>query len=389
MDTSPKQQIKPLLDQAEQILLLTHSNVDGDALGSVLALYMALTKLGKKVTSVVSGVIPKTYQFLPQIGVLSEEFKGSRDFIIHISCANAQADKLKYNLEENKVNIVISPKNGSFREEDVTFEYGHPKFDLIFIMDSSNPDQTGPFFRENADLFYEVPIVNIDHHVTNEYFGQVNWVEVTATSTCEIVLSLIEALEGESKQKLMNEDIATCLLNGVISDTGSFQNANTTPKAFSIAAQLLAAGARQQEIVKYLYKTKELSTLKLWGRTLSRINYDPDYRLVWSTIYLKDFEETGAKESEIAGLIDELLTSAPDAEIIMLLKETSNGIVRGSLRSIRKTMDVAKMSEQIFGGGGHKQAAGFSYQQPDLKIAEQEILAKIREYLKSSQPKGD
>ncbi|MDD4352531.1 MAG: DHH family phosphoesterase [Candidatus Gracilibacteria bacterium] len=381
MDLSPKQQIKQLLDQSEEILLLTHANVDGDALGSVLSLYMVLSKLGKKVTALVSGQIPKNYSFLPNINILSEEISGSKDFIIKVDCSNAEADKLKYNLEGNKINIVITPKKGNFREEDVSFEQGSPKFDLVFIMDASNPDQTGAFYRENADLFYETPIVNIDHHITNEYFGRVNWVDVTATSTCEIVLSLIEALD--EKKTLMTADIATCLLSGVISDTGSFQNANTTPKAFSVAAQLLGAGARQQEIVKYLYKTHELTTLKLWGRTLSRINYDADSKIVWSTIYAKDFEETGAKENEIAGLIDELLSSAPNAELVLLLKETSAGVVRGSMRSIRKTLDVAQMAEKLFAGGGHKRAAGFSYAEADLNKAEGEVLLKIKDYLKN------
>jgi phosphoesterase RecJ-like protein len=233
----------------------------------------------------------------------------------------------------------------------------------------------GSLYDDNAEIFYETPVLNIDHHASNDYFGKVNLVEITATSTCEILVSIIESL-GQEKS-LLDEDVATALLTGITTDTGSFQNSNTTPKSFTVAAQLVAAGGRQQEIIKYVYKTKPLSTLRLWGRILAQIREDKEHKFVWSLVSLRDLEQTAAAESEIGGAIDELLTSAPEAEIILLLSEREDGI-HGSIRTI-KGIDAAEIAG-YFGGGGHPGAAAFQMTDIGLATAEREVISKIREY---------
>jgi len=169
---------------------------------------------------------------------------------------------------------------------------------------------------------------------------------------------ILQELERQHGSELIDEDVATLLLVGIITDTGSFQHSNTSPEAFEVAAELLDRGARQQEIIKHVFKTKSLATLKLWGRVLSQIKYKPELKLVYSTISLQDLEETGTTPDDSGGIIDELMTHAPDAEVVMLLKEKEPGFVSGSLRAPGKLADVSEIAQKL-GGGGHKKAAGF------------------------------
>ena len=203
--------------------------------------------------------------------------------------------------------------------------------------------------------------------------------ELTATSTAEILVSLLEALGRETN--LLDKDVATSLLTGLIYDTSSFQNMNTTPKSLTVAAQLVAAGARQQEIIKNLYKTKSLETLKLWGTVLSNVKEDRMNRFLWSSITKSDIEKVGASEAALTGVIDELLKSATDVDFVILLSERE-GQVRGSLRSITRGINVAQIAEE-FGGGGHEVAAAFRID-GDLSSKEDEVLTKIRRFQSSA-----
>jgi len=377
MELNPKQQTIELLRGAQKILLVSHVNPDGDALGSLLALYWVLKKLGKEATAVTLDTVPAYFKFLNYQDVLQTSFSGTKDFVISVSTAHAKVDKLGYKNfpEENKLNIVITPTNGSFRPEDVTFQQGSYKFDLIIALDAPDLERLGSFYDQNAQLFYETPVINIDHHAGNDYFGKVNWVDLTATSTSEILVSLIESLARE--KPLLDTDVATALLTGIIVDTGSFQNANTTPKSFTVAAQLVAAGARQQEIIRWVFKTKTLPTLRLWGRILANVQEERNSRFIWSRITREDFSTTGADDSSASGIVDELLKTAPDIDFALLLSERSDGL-HGSFRSVASGVNVAALA-QLFGGGGHEAAAAFHLPNETLMSKQEEIIQKLRE----------
>ena len=368
MELSPKQQVTELIRKFHKILLVTHARPDGDALGSLLAVQQVLSALGKEATAVVTDPVPDMLAFMPGTDVLASEVEGGGDFVISLDTTRTPVDKLKYNTSEGKLNIIVSPKQGSFSESDVSFSAAGSAFDLIIVLDAPDLDRIGSFYEQNPDLFYETPVVNIDHHPSNDYFGAVNLVDLTATSTSEILVGVIEAL-GDS---LMTEDVATCLLTGLITDTGSFQNSNTTPKSLTVSAQLVAAGARQQEIIQHVYKTKPLSTLRLWGRALTKLQYDAELKIVWSSLSRADFAETGGTATEAKQVIDALMSSAPDAEIIVLLRE-DEGKVDGSVRTV-KGVDATKIVAQ-WNGGGHTGAAGFdvagSLEENESKVIEQ------------------
>lgn len=378
MELTPKQQIVELVSKSQKILILTHVNPDGDALGSTLALFLALKKLGKDVLAYCQDVVPQALKFLPENNQITNDFQNQRDFIISIDTSNTKVDRLGYKQrqEENKLDIIITPKDGELSEKNVTFQASSTKFDLIFILDSSEIERVGKIYEENSNIFYEVPIINIDHHAGNDYFGRVNWVELAATSTAEILVSFLESLGRE--KSLFDPEIATALLTGIITDTGSFQHGNTTPKSFTVAAQLVAAGGRQQEIVQHIFRTKPLSTLKLWGKILSNINEESKHRFVWSKVEATDYLNFNAQESETAGVADELLKTVPNIDFALLFSERQNGL-NVSLRGVGKSVNVAEIA-RLFNGGGHELAAAFQIPNTSFEEGKEMILIRIKEF---------
>lgn len=378
MELNPKQQTIELIKSAKRMLVLTHENPDGDAIGSILALTLALKKIGKEVDAIVPDPLPEVFKFLPGQSNLAADLSAARDFIIALDTSQTQVERLGYRSspEDNKLNIVVTPKNGVFQPENVSFVQAQPKYDLIVVLDSPDLDRLGKLYDENTDLFYETPLINIDHHSSNDYFGKVNWIDLTATSTCEVLVALIEALGRD--QSLLDADIATLLLTGLTTDTGSFQNANTTPKSFTVAAQLVAAGAHQQEIIRQIFKTKPLTTLRIWGRVLVNLHEEPNLRFIWSKVTAKDIEETKAVETELSGVVDELMKAVPGIDFALLLSERK-GAVHGSLRSVEQGVNVSEVAA-LFSGGGHEMAAAFHIDNAKLAGLEEEIITRIRGY---------
>lgn len=374
MEANFKQQIGELIKGSQNILLVSHKNPDGDALGSLLALKIALEKMGKKATAVTSDTPNKIFDFLPRISEIKNEVEESNDFVISLDVSKTEIAKIGYKKddEHKAVNIMITPRDdGRFEQSDVRFISAKPKFDLIISVDTPNIERLGEIANP-TDLFFETPVINIDHHPSNEKFGKLNLVELVATSTAEILVSLFESLSKDIQ--LIDSDVATCLLAGLIYDTSSFQNINTTPKSLTVAAQLVAAGARQQEIVKNLYKTKSMETLKLWGLVLTKVREDKTNKFLWSSVSKGEISNTGADEGALSGVVDELLKSATDVDFAMLLSERE-GYLHGSLRSIAKGVNVATIAE-AFGGGGHEVAAAFRIE-GDLSSKERIVLDKI------------
>ncbi len=372
MEATPKSQIVELIRSANSVLILTHHDPDGDAIGSVLGLRLALLKLKKQVDVIFSGEVADNLKFLPGFDAAKEKLDGSNELVITVD-TRSTGEELRLGhkklADKHQVMIVISPEKGTLVPEDVTVTRSRPKYDLVVMLDVATQERIGPVLEQYPDLLFEVPTVSIDHHSTNSYFAKVNWVDMTACSTTEILLSLIEAL-GRNEQ-LIDEDIATALLAGLITDTGSFQNSNTTPKALTVAAQLIAAGARQQEIIEKVLKTKSLALLKLWGRILSNIEENRELGFAWATIREREIKEiTGSETISKGELIDELLKNVIDVDFVFLLSE-KEGRINGSLRSVKPGFNVSTIA-QLFGGGGHVPAAGFSV--PGALDEKQEII---------------
>lgn len=346
-----------VIEQNQRILIIPHANVDPDGLSSALACFAVFKALGKDVTVICPDTLPEALQFLPGFETLEHEISSQTDFVITINMEEGmEIDKLRYSVEDHRVNIIVVPKHGAIRPQQVSLHEGDPKYDLIVTVDTADLTLLGSLYKQHTDLFSSVPILNIDHHISNTRYGQIQLIDPTAASATEVLYAWF--LQVPVFREKITPDIATLLLTGLITDTRSFQNPNTTPRSLEIAAELLESGARQQEIIQHVYKTKPLSTLKIWGRALNHIQMDAPSRIVWSSIGKDDLAEMEATSKETQGILDELISTIPDADVYVLFTELEEGGLKASMRSTA-AVDVSQLAGRTFGGGGHARAAGF------------------------------
>lgn len=376
------------IEQSKRILLIPHANVDPDGLSSALACYSLFKQLGKDCTVVCPDTLPESLDFLPNFQHLTTSIASERQYVITLDLRGGmELDRLRYTVEDNKVNIIVTPKKGSIKEKDIGFLATDSSYDLIVVLDTADLSLLGSFYTDHIDLFTETPVLNIDHHISNTRFGQMQLIDPTCASATEVLYSWF--LSHAAWKSMVNADIATLLLTGLITDTRSFQNPNTTPRSLEVAANLLDLGARQQEIIQHVYKTKPLSTLKIWGRALHHIQMDPDAGIVWSSVSREDLTEMGATSKETAGLLDELISTIPDADVHVLFTEIEEGGFKASMRS-SVAFDANRAAGRLFGGGGHARAAGFKLKQyGNFQLQVIECIQKLKQELIAQRQEAD
>jgi len=362
------------IKKAKNILVVFNKNWNGDSVASALAMFLFLKKIGKK-----AGIVSENfednelYSFLPSYNVIGKKLESERNFVISLDTSRIKIDKVKYVTEENKLNFVITPKDGDFSEDDVKAEMSGPAYDLIIAIDTPDLESLGSVYDNNTGFFYETPIVNIDHHANNEKFGQVNFIKLVSVSTAEILFSLFRGFDPG----LVDSEIATCLLAGMISKTKSFKTENLTPKSLSDAAELISLGARREEIVNNLYRSRSFGVLRLWGRVLARLNSEGDDKLIWSALSKSDFEKTDTDENDIKEVIDELIANIPQAEVIVIIFE-SDGKTKAIVYSTKNINSFDLVAELAPKGDRSMAMVGFN---KNVKEAEAEILNLIRKKL--------
>lgn len=300
----------------ERFLVTTHENPDGDALGSLLAMHLALERLGKDSVMYILGPapLPGEYRFLP-LGELRREL----------------------------------PNDAAER--------------VLVAVDCASESRLGP----DPAILHQAPFtIDIDHHHDNSRFGDVSLVVPDASSTGEVLRDVFAALGVE-----LTPEIAEPLYAALVTDTGRFQYANTTPKALRLAAELVEAGADVHKVFQGVYETVQFAKLKLLARALDRAQVHEGGRLVVSYLLRTDFTEVGAAEPYSEGIID-YLRAVEGADMAALIREPPRGGTparRVSLRASVDEIDVSAIARKS-GGGGHRQAAGFSSDLPIEEIAE-------------------
>lgn len=362
----------------QRLLVTPHANVDPDGLSSALACHQMFKSIGKDVTVVCPDTPPESLRFLPGFEKLEGEIAESQNFIVTINLENGvEVDKLRYTVEERKVNIIVVPKNGKISTRHITFAEGEMHYDLIVVVDTADIALLGALYTDHADMFSQIPILNVDHHISNTRYGQTHLIDPTAASATEVLYNwFIRVPDWHGR---ITPDIATLLLTGLITDTRSFQNPNTTPRSLEIAAELLEKGARQQEIIQHIYKTKPLSTLKIWGRALNRIQIDAVAGIVWSSISREDLQEMEASPKETHGILDELISTIPNADVHVLFTEVEEDGLKASMRSSAR-IDCSRLAGETYGGGGHPRASGFRTKKYDnFQLQVLECVKKLKE----------
>lgn len=378
-------QAKDLLSKHQRILVVPHANVDPDGLSSALACYQLLRALGKEVTVICPDTLPESLKFLPGFEQLTQNVDEQQQFVITVNLEDGvEVDKLRYTVEDRKVNIIVIPKKGAIRSNQISFGEGEKPYDLIIVVDTADLALLGSLYTEHVNLFSSVPMLNIDHHISNTRYGQLVLLDSTAASATEVIYGLMT--QSPEWSSLLTPDMATLLLTGLITDTRSFQNPNTTPRSLEVAAELLEKGARQQEIIQHIYKTKPLSTLKIWGRALNKIQIDPGAGIVWSQVSKEDLQEMGASSKETHGILDELISTIPDADVHVLFTETEDGGLKASLRS-SAAIDVSRLAGETYGGGGHARASGFKVKTfSNFSLQVLECVQKLKEGMAKQRP---
>jgi phosphoesterase RecJ-like protein len=291
----------------DRFLIVTHENPDGDALGSLLAMKLALDALGKDSEMYLYGdaPLPREYAFMPLDGLRRER----------------------------------PPPDAAER--------------VLIALDCANEQRLGP----DLTLLERAPLtIDVDHHHDNSRFGDVNLIVADASSTGEVLRDVLEELGVD-----LTPEIAEALYIAVVTDTGRFQYTNTTPKALRLAAELVEAGANVHRVFQGVYESVEFAKLKLLARALERAQVYEGGRLVVSYLLRRDFTELNIAEAFSEGIID-YLRAVDGADMAALIREPprrEGPARRVSLRASTDELDVSAIARKS-GGGGHRQAAGFS-----------------------------
>lgn len=378
MESQEVLQARQLIDRSKQALIVLPHQPSTDAVASGLALYLALEQAQKKVKIVCDEFnLPPSHAFLPKSKMIEASLPLLKKFIISVDMRKTKAEQLSYEMHNDRLDVFITPKGGMFTEADVTTSAGGYEYDLIVTIDAHTLDSLGRLYDNNRDFFYATPIINIDHHTDNEYFGQINLVELKATSVSEMVFELIRDWKGMQ----FDEHIATSLLAGIISKTKSFKTSTVTPKSLSVASHLVASGARRDDIIRHLYQNKSISTLKLWGRALARVKETMNKRLIWSAVSMDDFEQSGGTTDDLSGVVDELMVNTPEAELIVLLYPNGENKTSAIIASDR-AIDVLEAFQQFHPNGSSSYATvTFA---SDMSSSEAELVERARTVLQAA-----
>ena len=347
MSLNNVEQFKKVLASANQPLILLPQNPDGDAIASGWAFYFFLKKKGANPTIAFYDPLNNIsrFNFLPKPKNLQKDILGSRDFILSFDTTRNKIIDIKTEEKKDEMLIYITPEYGAIDPRDFSFVPAKFKYDLLICLDSPDKESFGKIFEDNPDIFYEVPVINIDHHSNNDNFGQINIVDLTTSSTAEILYNIFT----ETKFTL-TEKISKCLLTGIISATNSFQNNLTTPQALKISSELMSKGANQQEIIRHLYKTQPFNILKLLGKTMSKLKWDNDIKLVWATVDIEDFVQTRTKPNDLPFILDKIQNNYEAGKMFLILYLEKPYLIKGLLK-ISNPKILEKNKSDIFENG--------------------------------------
>lgn len=362
-----EQQIFRQLEKSKNILLVFPVDWDSDAVASSLALFLFLKKLGLEVEIIGSENLGtrEPLAFLPAYSEIKNNLNNLRRFIVSLNIKQAKINQIKYTVDNEQLNFIISPATGWFKPEDVTTRAGEFKYDLIITVGLSELESLGKIYDDNIEFFYKTTIINIDHHPANEEFGQINFVDLNAVATSEILFYLLK----NYKPDLINEDIATCLLAGIIQQTKNFKTANLTPRTLLTTSELITRGARREEIVNHLYRSRSIASLKLWGKLLNNLKSEKNNELLWSKLTKEDFQETGATANDLTDIVDELITAVPNTKIVAILYEEPDQHIKMIVYSL-KNINALDFIKEYKPSGTIKMAQALLNKNLTLAVAE-------------------
>lgn len=327
MSLSQPQQLKELIGRTKRPLVVTRANWDGDALAATAAMAHALQKLGKPVAAACANFSAKdarAFNFIPQLELIAPRLRGKTTGVLRLNLHEHEGlDALSYRVDAHTLSLFVTPRRGELRDEHIETVNTEYPYDCIVVLGTPDLEELSHLFHEQRSLFFSTPIIVVDHRPDNEHFGTINVVDLTCSSTSEVMAQLIEGLDAT----LIDRTLATTLLAGMVAATKNFTTPNLPPKTFERAGKLVAAGADRERIMRHLFRQKTVPQLKLWGRALQALQHEPELNLVWTTLSHLDFIATKTRLEDARPLIDDLLASSPEAELALLVCESKDGKV--------------------------------------------------------------
>lgn len=321
---SDVQRILELIRPARCIQLVTHVAPDGDAIGALLGLGWLLRAQGKDVCLTCEDPVPDTYAWLP----------GSSEVV----------------------------------------QGGAGSCDLVISLDCSDPRRMGDAYGKSSS---HLPLINIDHHVTNTRFGAVNWVDPSSVSTTQMLLEFAGVLGWE-----LTQPIAACLLTGLVTDTRSFRTSNVDAAAMQAALRLMEAGASLSEITRRSLGQRPLSQVRLWGEAIGELHLDGD--ILWTGV-TRDMRRRWALTEDGTSGLTNMLSGIREATVVIVFTERDNGTVDVGMRAA-PGFDVADVALML-GGGGHPQASGCTLEGV-LADVQERVLVAVRSSLDDQHVNG-
>lgn len=326
MWTEHLEQAASFLREHDDFLVVSHVQPDGDAISSTVAVGWMLNKLGKTFTMMNEGPIPARLTYLWRCGDI-------------VGCGEGAPER---------------------------------KFRHVIAVDCADFARIGPA-RQWFEAEYK--LLNVDHHATNDAFGSVNLLRFEAAATAEILYELAEHMRFP-----LDPDAASAFYTGLLTDTGGFRYANTSPFVMQTASRLLEAGANGPELAELLLERLSMGQMRMIQRGLSRLAFTDDQRIAWLWVTSEDLAETGASNDDLEGLVN-YPRNIEGVEVGILFKENGTKSVKVSLRSAG-TVNVAEVARQ-HGGGGHVRAAGCRLTIP-LTEAMELLVSHVRRELERS-----
>lgn len=372
MPLSSKDQLKNQIDSAENILILTAEQPSRDAIAAGWAFFHLLKSLGKNPAILQKKRELPEFSFLEPPEKVETEIKGARDFVLSFDTTKNRIIDFRTENKIGRFEIYITPEREAIDPRDFSFIPAKFKYDLVIVLGCQNLDCLGKAGEKNSDLFFEVPVANIDNTSTNENFGQINIVDITASSISEILAGLAKDFWGKQAGK----SIAQCLLAGLVSATGNFQSRATTPRTFLAASWLIEKGADQQEIVRNLFKTQSFSFMKLWGRVMARLQWNENLKFAWSTLSLEDFVQSRTKPEELPLVLEKVKDNFSAGKYFAILFSET---LERSIALVKNSGDDLKDLQKKLGGKIKDSHLETIFEGKNILEAEKELLNKLKD----------
>ncbi len=365
-------QFSETLKRSKRPVIVLHATPTIDDFAAAFVLRAFLKRMDKPCDIVTSGgLAPATLNFLPHSTTVRGDFSNINALSIRVNLDHAKVDGLTYVVDGRDLVVTITPKTGAWKNNDVRIACNDYAFDLVIAVGVPDRKSLGELNTRYADFFVRTPIIVIDHGAANEHFGTVNIVDLSATSVSEACFELLNRIDPTA----IDAAAATTLFAGMMSKTKSFRAPSVTPKTLDVAQKLMEAGAKRDEIVEHLYRTRSIETLRLWGRALARLKSNEALGIVWTLVTKQDFISAGSTMDALRDVIDELFSTSPSAKIGAILFETPDGHISAHLHATRPHDALALGAP--FRPVGTRDMVQLSMTETDIVLAEKALITHL------------